>query len=295
MRLFGLERGFPLVPLVSFTPLAVAASAVVVVVAVLLRRRVPALVAGVAALVLAVVVAPRALGGPTEPQGRPGPRLRVLTANMSLGFGSAPALVALARRTDADVLSVQELTPELVVALHRAGLDEVMPHYALAPESGAAGTGLYARVPLRAIGRPDGTSFPMASAAARPAGGPEVQLVAVHSIAPRRHLVGAWDADLRALPPGAPAGPVRILAGDFNATLDHANLRRILDTGYIDAASIVGAGLHGTWPVGRRLPPAVTIDHVLADRRCGVRAVSVHTIPGTDHRAVFAELILPEG
>ena len=44
---------------------------------------------------------------------------------------------------------------------------------------------------------------------------------------------------------------------------------------------------------GRRIPPAVTIDHVLADARIGVRAVSVHTIPGTDHRAVFAELVLP--
>jgi hypothetical protein len=35
------------------------------------------------------------------------------------------------------------------------------------------------------------------------------------------------------------------------------------------------------------------IDHVLADKRVGVRTVSVHTIPGTDHRAVFAELVLP--
>jgi hypothetical protein len=32
---------------------------------------------------------------------------------------------------------------------------------------------------------------------------------------------------------------------------------------------------------------------VLADRRCGVRAFSVHPIPGTDHRAVLADLVLP--
>ena len=37
----------------------------------------------------------------------------------------------------------------------------------------------------------------------------------------------------------------------------------------------------------------MTIDHVLADERIGVRAVSVHSIPGTDHRAVFAVLRLP--
>ena len=85
---------------------------------------------------------------------------------------------------------------------------------------------------------------------------------------------------------------LRILAGDFNATLDHAELRRLIATGYVDAASIVGEGLRPSWPVGRLLPP-VTIDHVLADRRCGVRGVEVHTLPGSDHRAVIAELQIP--
>jgi endonuclease/exonuclease/phosphatase (EEP) superfamily protein YafD len=109
---------------------------------------------------------------------------------------------------------------------------------------------------------------------------------------PFRGRVGAWRDDLRSLP-GAGRGPVRILAGDFNATLDHAELRRLLDTGYEDAADEVGAGLRATWPRRWRFPHPVAIDHVLADRRCGVRAFSVHAIPGTDHRAVFAELVLP--
>lgn len=291
MRLFGLERGFPLVPLVAFTPFVAVAAAVVVGVALLLRRRTPALLAAAAALVLAIVVAPRAFGGPTEPKGGAGPELRVLTINMHFGDGSAPAVVALARRLHADVLSVQELTPELVVRLNRAGLGELMPHFDLAPEQQATGTGLYARVPLRALPRPVGTHNVLATAAARVAGAPAVQLVAVHAAAPRRDSVAVWDADLRALPPAG--GALRVLAGDFNATLDHVALRRLIDTGYEDAAAVIGAGLHGTWPEGRRIPPAVTIDHVLADERCGVRAVSVHTIPGTDHRAVFVELVLP--
>jgi len=41
--------------------------------------------------------------------------------------------------------------------------------------------------------------------------------------------------------------------------------------------------------------PRVTIDHVLADRRVGVRRVDVRPLPGGDHRAVFAELVLPPG
>jgi len=32
---------------------------------------------------------------------------------------------------------------------------------------------------------------------------------------------------------------------------------------------------------------------VLADRRCGFRAVTVHPIAGSDHRAVLAEVLLP--
>jgi endonuclease/exonuclease/phosphatase family metal-dependent hydrolase len=39
----------------------------------------------------------------------------------------------------------------------------------------------------------------------------------------------------------------------------------------------------------------VTIDHVLADRRVGVREVEVLEIPGSDHSAVLAEIVLPRG
>ena len=133
----------------------------------------------------------------------------------------------------------------------------------------------------------------MAAARAQVGGAPPVEVVAVHPAPPQtRERTRMWRRDLRLLP-AATSSPLRILAGDCNATLDHTELRRVIATGYSDAAAQVGAGLHSTWPVGRHIPPPVTIDHVLADERIGVRAVSVHTIPGTDHRAVFAELQLP--
>ena len=294
-RAFGLERGFPLVPLMSYTPFVVGACAVVVVVAVVLRRRGAALLAAVAAVALAGMVAPRALGGPTDPEGEAGPPLRVLTANMHFGSGSAEALVELVRAKRPDVLSLQELTPDLVRRLDAAGLGELMPHYMLEAQPGGAGTGIYARVPLAERPRPAGTYNPWATAALDAGGAPEVVISAVHPPPPLRRRLADWDADLRTLPGADVDGTVRILAGDFNATLDHAGLRRLMGTGYEDAAATVGAGLRPTWPAGRRIPPPVTIDHVLADKRCGVRAVSVHTIPGTDHRAVFAELVLPRG
>jgi endonuclease/exonuclease/phosphatase (EEP) superfamily protein YafD len=292
MRLLGLERGFPLVPLVAYTPFVAAAAVAVVAIAVLLRQRGAALVAGVVAIVLAVTVAPRALGGPTSPDGDPGPELRVLTVNMHFGEGSADTLVALARSTRADVLSVQELTPALVRRLDTAGLGELMPHYVLSAREGGDGTGLYARMPLAEARPTQGELSLMVAARPRTSRAPAVEILTVHPTAPTRGAIADWRTDLRRLP-AASDRPLRILAGDFNATLDHAELRRIIDTGYVDAASVVGEGLKATWPAGRRIPPPVTIDHVLADERIGVRAVSVHSIPGTDHRAVFAVLRLP--
>jgi endonuclease/exonuclease/phosphatase (EEP) superfamily protein YafD len=294
VRLLGLERGFPLVPLMAFTPLIAAAAVLVVAVTALLRQGVAALAAAVLACALVVSVAPRALGGPSAPEGASGPRLRVLSVNMHFGTGSAEALVALVRRTRPDVVSVQELTPGLARGLDDAGLAELLPEGVVDPRPRSPGIGLYASVPLAPGSAPPGRRrYPLAVASARLPGGPPVELVAVHVTPPFRHQVAAWRGDLRALPRGTAEGSVRILAGDFNATLDHAELRRLLDSGYEDAAAEVGAGLRATWPNGRRLPPPVTIDHVLADARCGVRAFSTHPIPGTDHRAVLAELVLP--
>ncbi len=104
----------------------------------------------------------------------------------------------------------------------------------------------------------------------------------------------AWRADLAAQPAATPDGQLSILAGDFNATLDHAPLRDLIDTGYADAAASAGAGLIGTWgPYDGDLIPPVTIDHVLVDRRIAVRDVAVHRLPGSDHRMILAELRLP--
>jgi hypothetical protein len=37
----------------------------------------------------------------------------------------------------------------------------------------------------------------------------------------------------------------------------------------------------------------VTIDHVIADDRLGITGYSVEDLPGSDHRAVFAALVVP--
>ncbi|HYF28123.1 MAG TPA: endonuclease/exonuclease/phosphatase family protein, partial [Baekduia sp.] len=142
---------------------------------------------------------------------------------------------------------------------------------------------------------------PVPGRAAQPAGRlivPGAPLpVAVQAVHPRPPISGAsepdWRATLRDLAGPGP-GVLRILAGDFNATLDHRELRAVLDRGYVDAADATGDGLRPTWPVGRRRPP-ITIDHLLVDARVAVREVQLHELRGSDHRVLVARLQLPAG
>jgi endonuclease/exonuclease/phosphatase (EEP) superfamily protein YafD len=93
--------------------------------------------------------------------------------------------------------------------------------------------------------------------------------------------------------PGPGDVPV-IMAGDFNATLDHARFRALLRLGYVDAAVQAGRGLVPTWgprPGGDLA--MLAIDHILLDPRCAVRRVSAYKLPGTDHRALYAQIQLP--
>ncbi|TNY36856.1 endonuclease/exonuclease/phosphatase family protein [Thermomonospora catenispora] len=294
-RLTGLDRAPGIdaaaVPLASFTPYIAASSVLPIAFAALLRR--PRAVAGgaVVALTLACCVLPRALGG-GQPDAR-GPALRVLTVNLLFGQADPRAVRDLVRRHDVDVLSLQELTPQAVARLREAGLERLLPHTVLSPRPGAGGTGLYARHPLRALPTVPDTVFAMPRAELTLPGGRTAEVTAVHPPPPvSRAAVPQWRHDIRALPSAGDDGVVRVLAGDFNATLDHAELRGLLDRGYADAADRTGKGLIHTWR-DARLPAYLTIDHVLVDRRCAVRATAVHDVPGSDHRAVFADIRLP--
>ena len=193
---------------------------------------------------------------------------------------------------DVDVLSLQEVDADAVAELD-AALRGELPSRVTALGEGTHGTALYARGTIRPLDPAHGTLNDQARALVAVPGAQAVELMAVHPLAPASAgRVDRWRADMRALPSATPDAGVRVLAGDFNATLDHAELRRLIATGYVDAASVVGEGLRPSWPVGRLLPP-VTIDHVLADRRCGIRGVAVHKLPGSDHRAVIARAADP--
>ncbi|MEU7927721.1 endonuclease/exonuclease/phosphatase family protein [Micromonospora sp. NPDC049801] len=297
VRLAGLDRG-PLVQALAFTPYVAGVSVLALGLSVALRRWWPAAVAALAAVALLGVVAPRALAAP-QPTAT-GPTIRLLTANLLAGAADASALVELVRRHRVDVLTVQEFTPDAQAALDRLGLDRLLPHRQLNAHVGTPGSGLYSRWPISDVGIRNnrgqgGWGFTQAYGTVAVPGAPPVRVESAHPSAPSAlDQVDAWRTDLTAQPPATPDGELRILAGDFNSTLDHGPLRALLRTGYVDAADATGKGLTGTWgPYDGDLIPPVTIDHVLVDRRIAVDTVKVLALPGSDHRPVLATVTLP--
>jgi endonuclease/exonuclease/phosphatase (EEP) superfamily protein YafD len=294
VRLGGVERGLA-VQLLAFTPYVAAWSVVPLIAALATRRRLAGAVAAVTLVIFAAVTLPRAIAdGDRGPQG--GVALRVMTSNMLFGNADAAEIVRLVRADAVAVLALQEFSPGAQTRLAEAGLGALLPYSSLGPAYGADGSGLYSRFPITNPGvRRNGGGFAQAYGTIQAPGAGAVVVESAHPLAPYSlEVLGDWRDDLDSEPRADPAGPPRILLGDFNSTLDHAPLRALIDGGYRDAADAAGAGLIGTWGPydGDPLPP-VTIDHVLADERLGVGAVSVHDIPGSDHRAIIAELRVP--
>ncbi|GAA1616187.1 endonuclease/exonuclease/phosphatase family protein [Actinoplanes couchii] len=294
-RAFGLERG-ALIMLFAGTPFVAAWTLIPFLAALVARRWATAIVAGIVAAGMAVCVLPRALPdrdqGPTE-----GVALRVLTINTLYGEADAAQIVQLVRDGDVGVLAVQEFTPRGESALKAAGIGDLLPHQQLTAARDAGGSGLYSRYPMltRSTRDNDG-GFQQATATIQPDGAAPVYLESVHPLAPAGpDMYDGWRSDIREQPAAGGDGPAKILLGDFNATLDHGVLRDLIDTGYRDAASTVGKGLVPSWPAFNGSRGLVTIDHVLVDERIGVRDVEVHSVTDSDHRAIFASLVLPAG
>lgn len=286
-RIPGLE--FPLAPLMALTPYAAATAPLPIVGALVLRRRRAALVALAAATGLAVAVLPRTVGA-SQPRVT-GPAIRVLSANLLFSHVDPGFLFDLIRRTQPDLVSVQEFTQDAADGLEKAGIASLLPYHVLDARWGSTGSGLYSRYPLTALPPVPDTAMAMPRATVALPGGRQAEFTVVHPLPPiDPGQTGTWLHDLGRLPRAT--GPLQLMAGDFNATLDMALFRSVLGKGYVDAADQKGSGLDPTWGVSMYGPP-LSFDHVLADRRCAVLRYQVHDLPGSDHRAVLADLRLP--
>jgi endonuclease/exonuclease/phosphatase (EEP) superfamily protein YafD len=292
LRLLGIDGTRYMIATTALTPYTTVGGVLLGVVALLMRRWAVGLVVSLLAVVLVAAVLPRMF-----PDSRPigvGTEVRVMSVNLLFGQADAKAVVDAVRAERVDVLSLQELTPAAVTALDRAGLDGMLPYRVFQPQEGPFGSGLASRYPLTEQQLTPPGSFRQPGALVDLPGGQDIEVVAVHMLPP---VVSGgpepWQRELAGLPLRKLDGAPRVLAGDFNATLDHVGLRRLLNNGYEDAADQVGAGFAPTWPVGQFWPPPVVIDHVLVDSRCPVDTFGTIDIAGSDHRAVVTQFVVP--
>jgi endonuclease/exonuclease/phosphatase (EEP) superfamily protein YafD len=292
VRVLGLDHGYPLVPVMAFTPYAAAAALLVAGVATALRNWAAAAVAALAMFCLGLAVLPRAIGdGTVEAKGRE--TLSVLSSNVYVGKADPRTIVELVDRYDVDLLSIQELTPKFARELRREGLGRRLPFAIEETRPRSSGAGLYSHLPMRELPGGRRFFFRMPRAVVEMPDGRRLRIVGVHPYPPQRNMVDVWGEALESLP-AAGTGAPWLLVGDFNATLDSSLMRTTIDRGYRDAGDVAAEGLEPTWPnEGHSLPPFITIDHVLADSRLGIVDYGVEDLPGSDHRSIHAELALP--
>lgn len=290
-RIAGIESNEVLVAAMALTPYVAAFGLVLGLLCVLLRRRVVGFTVLLLAIGLSALLAPRLLS--EEQPNADGDRLRIMSINLFVGGADARTVVRIAREQKVDVLVMPELTDAEAAALDEEGLGELLPNRVYDNGTGGSGTAVVSRFQLRQIVLMEETTLAQPSMVVDMPGREDIELTAVH-IQPgvRSGAAATWRGELRQLPTPTPDKRVRILAGDFNASLDHATLRAVVDRGYSDAGEETGLGLEATWtswPFG--LP--VTIDHILVDNRCAIGSYAVFDVPGSDHNALVSEIIMP--
>jgi endonuclease/exonuclease/phosphatase family metal-dependent hydrolase len=123
-----------------------------------------------------------------------------------------------------------------------------------------------------------------------------VRVVNVHTVAPlNRKDARTWSAQFPGLARLVSQSPFpTVLAGDFNATLDHSPFDDLVSGDVRDAFLVGGAGWGSTWPDwGGLVPPLMRLDHVVVAGGVSVGSVTDHASVGSDHRRLVAELGVP--
>ncbi|MFI1481736.1 endonuclease/exonuclease/phosphatase family protein [Streptomyces sp. NPDC020747] len=310
----------PVPQLLAFLPWLLAPTTVALLFAALTRWRL-GLVWSVAVLAaLAWYIEP--YGKSSQPKGAPVAELRVLTSNVEFGQAT-DELIDAVKDQRPDLVFVQECEYGCEEKLEQAfGRDKdtgnkgnngdkeggengedagsgavgkgSYPYRQAVEGAGSDGSVILSRHPLKpAAGIPATMGMPGATADVK---GHEIRLQLAHPMPPLPTHLSTWREELSGLRDYAAANRARptVLAGDFNASQDHAAFRRILDAGFGDAARLTGDARTPTWPARTAPPLGAQIDHVLVSRDFSANRARFLDLGNTDHRALVVDLTLFE-
>ncbi|HEY8979917.1 MAG TPA: endonuclease/exonuclease/phosphatase family protein [Streptomyces sp.] len=228
-------------------------------------------------------------GSAADPDGPVAARLKVLTSNVEFGWATG-ALLKAVRSENPDVVFVQECEYGCQATLRRE-LAAPYPYRQAVEGDTSVGSLILSRFPLTpAPTIPAEMGMPGAVA---DVDGIAVHLQLAHPMPPLPDQVGLWKRELGRIRAWAErqTGPV-VLAGDFNASQDHAAFRRILDTGLRDAARLAGKSREPSWPSSTTPTFGTQIDHVLLSDDFSASRAHFLDLPGTDHRTLVVDITL---
>jgi endonuclease/exonuclease/phosphatase (EEP) superfamily protein YafD len=292
VRALPLPDGFPWLALEAEIAWVLAPAWALIAYAAIRREKAIAVAAGIAALGHAIVISPGTTGDGDTWRGT----VRVATANLYAYNARMPELARELRGLDAEVLALEELTPEWMAVLEREGVFERYPHRVAVPREDCFGIALFAHAPIVEHEVIDFSGVPLIRATVV-LDGREVDVYAIHTLPPRTSAYASvWSEQMEALAARVAAAdrPV-ILAGDLNASPYGRTYRALLaETGLRGAHEVMGRGLATTWPNGAMRIPPMRLDHVLVSREIAIAGVREGTGAGSDHRPVIAELTVRE-
>jgi endonuclease/exonuclease/phosphatase (EEP) superfamily protein YafD len=218
--------------------------------------------------------------------------LRVVTANAWFANTDHAALVAWLSGSNADIIALQEITPQWVAALEP--LAQTYPYRKLMPRDDPYGIALLSRWPIDEVQPVDFAHDGMPSLVANvDVHGRKLQVITLHTRWPVvPELQVARDRVLQQAAALALTQPEStILLGDLNLTpYVPAFARLVSESGLQDA--FAGEAWRPTWQAGF-WPLALPIDHVLVPRGSCVTGHEIGPDLGSDHRPLQVTLLLP--
>ncbi|UJP11523.1 endonuclease/exonuclease/phosphatase family protein [Microbacterium sp. KUDC0406] len=313
-QFFRLEQTFPFAQLVASRGALLLAFAVVGALSLLLMIARP--LRGFAASLLVVSIlaggaigvigAVRGLSGGSLPEKTEG-SVRVMTWNTRGEAASADRIARTALDQKADIVTLPETAEgvgeRIAVLMRESGRPmwvhnvNIRPDVQNGPQAWQTTVlispelGDYSVIKSSTDGSSNTGSVP--SVVAMPVDGQGPTVVAVHAVAPRQEAMDRWRTDLRWIADQCPKGDF-ILAGDFNATVDHMARLGVGggDMGHCrDVATRTGTGMWGTWPSSIPALLAAPIDHIMASANwTPTGSVVIDDAAGSDHRALVAQL-----
>ena len=326
-ELYGLDEVTPFTQLVAFRPQLLVLVALMGV-AMLLRWnwRIAAVLVILLALTGGVLTAPRQLSDPKPPP--PGTReLTIMVANVLGGGADAGAVAKLIREKRPDMVSLPEAQVDVRkdIEAHLQGVS----YYGYTQQANAAVESATSVLVSTSLGnvkfdaerldnskvsseQPSSTK-PGAAEPGAQTSGPmqqtstqfghvivtggnlgELRLIAYHGYPPLPSAVTTWKQDLEVVKGWCAQDRPTIVAGDFNATPDHADFRSAMGARCKSVGPSVGSGLEGTWPSDRPAVFRTQIDHVVVTDGIHLGKFKTYPLDGSDHRAALATIAVPK-